>query len=594
MRRAVLAVAVLFFACQVASAATREWSVTTGNWSSASNWGGAEPTSSDVALIRNRGTATITATGEHAGLLVIGDADAGAVEMTGGSLIVDELRDGNGGTGEFTQSAGTTSVNGVLQLGYGTPGNGTYNLTGSGTLYTGGESIGYYGAGSFDQSGGSHNVSGSFVMAYQPGSRGEYDLSDGSFRAGNEMIGLNGSAQFSQSGGSHTASSIRLANGGASRGVYDFTGGILILGGLTKGTGTALFNFGGGTLRAGANFASNVPMTLTGVGGDAIVDTVNYVLSFSGELSGPGGLVKSGAGTLALATDNSYTGGTIVKAGTLQVGNANALGTGGLTVTGGTVDLNGYGITIPSLNGKTSIITDNKADTRTTILTVASSADSNYTGVIQDGSTMDVGLTKAGSGSMTLGGANTYTGTTTVVGGTLLVTGSLSSAGAVVVDDGGTLGGSGSVGGVTVSAGGHLAPGTSAGVLTLYGDLKLDLHSVLDFDLDTPSTSDMVLLPSSALYMKSLDLDDFSFTLLDDFGVGTYTLIDAAHILGDLGPNLTGNLGGYSAVLSVAGDDLVLNVTGAASVPEPATWTLLIMGAAGLFVRRRTRTLSAR
>ena len=45
-------------------AASYYWSVSSGDWSTAFNWGGTEPTSSDDAYIQNGGTANITQTGE--------------------------------------------------------------------------------------------------------------------------------------------------------------------------------------------------------------------------------------------------------------------------------------------------------------------------------------------------------------------------------------------------------------------------------------------------------------------------------------------------------------------------------------------------
>ena len=46
----------------------------------------------------------------------------------------------------------------------------------------------------------------------------------------------------------------------------------------------------------------------------------NYVISGAGKIAGSGGLAKYGTGSLTLNTVNSYTGGTVVNAGTLIVG----------------------------------------------------------------------------------------------------------------------------------------------------------------------------------------------------------------------------------------------------------------------------------
>ena len=63
-----------------------------------------------------------------------------------------------------------------------------------------------------------------------------------------------------------------------------------------------------------------------------------YTFSGSGSIGGDASLTKSGAGALTLATANTYTGGTTFNAGTLNLNNASALGSGLLTINGGTLD----------------------------------------------------------------------------------------------------------------------------------------------------------------------------------------------------------------------------------------------------------------
>ena len=94
-------------------------------------------------------------------------------------------------------------------------------------------------------------------------------------------------------------------------------------------------------------------------------------------------------------------------------------------------------------------------------------------------------LVKAGSGTLTLTGENSWTGSTRVQQGTLLINGDQSAAtGVITVNNMATLGGEGTSGGnVTVAEGGHLAAGrdlSSVGVLTL-GGLTLDENAQLDF-----------------------------------------------------------------------------------------------------------------
>ena len=62
--------------------------------------------------------------------------------------------------------------------------------------------------------------------------------------------------------------------------------------------------------------------------------------------------MKTGGGTLTLNGANSYSGGTTVAGGVLQLGNATALGStsGGLTVNAGTLDLAGNNPTVGALS----------------------------------------------------------------------------------------------------------------------------------------------------------------------------------------------------------------------------------------------------
>ncbi len=70
-------------------------------------------------------------------------------------------------------------------------------------------------------------------------------------------------------------------------------------------------------------------------------------------------LSKAFSGTLIISGANTYTGGTTLSSGAIQLGNTSALGTDGLTVNGGTLDLNGNSIQVSSLSGTGGVITDN-------------------------------------------------------------------------------------------------------------------------------------------------------------------------------------------------------------------------------------------
>ncbi len=101
---------------------------------------------------------------------------------------------------------------------------------------------------------------------------------------------------------------------------------------------SVLFNKAGkvrfrGALRPAAVTVSNSSGTVELVPEDA-----------ASSLQGGMSLAKSGAGTLYLGGNNGYTGGTVLHAGVLQAGSATALGTGAVTVNGGTLNLGDYAV----------------------------------------------------------------------------------------------------------------------------------------------------------------------------------------------------------------------------------------------------------
>lgn len=133
-----------------------------------------------------------------------------------------------------------------------------------------------------------------------------------------------------------------LFNGG-----IELNDGLLVFsnGNQIQTSGTAIV-FGSGTLQA----ASNTSITnniITSVDKVATIDTgANTLTQAGGMITGAGILAKKGTGTLILNSVNDHAG-TQLAAGTIEVTNANALGPGPLTVTGGGVSLvAGNGLTI--------------------------------------------------------------------------------------------------------------------------------------------------------------------------------------------------------------------------------------------------------
>ena len=181
-------------------------------------------------------------------------------------------------------------------------------------------------------------------------------------------------------------------------------------------------------------------------------------------------------------------------------------------------------------------------------------------------------VAQAGSGTVVFSSSQNYSGTTTVNRGTLEVDGALASL--VTVNSGGNLAGTGSLTIVTVNAGGQIAPGNPLGVMHVSGSLNLELGAVMHYDLDTPSTSSEVLMPTGELILGGQPV--FDFTCTASVGEGTYPLIAADSIDGAF-VSSSRTIDGYPATVSEHGNEIVLTV-----VREPSTLALLVAGAIGL------------
>jgi autotransporter-associated beta strand protein len=150
-------------------------------------------------------------------------------------------------------------------------------------------------------------------------------------------LGLNdleGGGRVTNSGGATTLQ----VNGGSFGGVIDgplalnVSGGALTLSGNNAYTGGTTIT-GGATLTLGAGGATgSVPGAITDNGVLAINRSDSFVVN---NVSGIGQLQQVGPGVTTLGAGLSYSGGTQITAGTLAVGSAAALGTGGLTISGG-------------------------------------------------------------------------------------------------------------------------------------------------------------------------------------------------------------------------------------------------------------------
>jgi len=398
---------------------------------------------------------------------------------------------------------------------------------------------------------------------------------------------------------------------------------ILTNGGVSSPLGAAPaapenFRFNGGRLHyTGATRTINRGFTLNSNGGVFSVNTSTVSLNTSGRITGPGKLIKEGAGRLGLSVANNYTGGTLIRGGAIELlsdaANNNGLGTDTITLMGGniimfespaTANTSNWRINVPmgfnggittdtqstisgSLIGRGTLNYNNfgNANLFTSdaseffgVINVATDADggdfvvfntkgypnariqlnnlvrmiyrvtsnitipigeltghtgsvlgaggasaciinwevgarnsnSTFAGTINNSQFSGTGavasITKVGSGIWTLTNASTYTGGTFVNAGTLMVnnsTGSATGTGAVVLNQGGILAGSGAVAGrVTVNSGGILAPGNGVGKLSCDSDVVVVEGGILEIDILQGTPANDILRVRGTLQMN--------------------------------------------------------------------------------------------
>jgi filamentous hemagglutinin family protein len=246
-------------------------------------------------------------------------------------------------------------------------------------------------------------------------------------------------------------------------------------------------NLYGGNVNLNANLSTpnattgDVSITavtgVTGSGNIALANERTVTVSQSGNttyrgvISGAGSLIKAGSGTLTLTGANSYSGATTVSGGTLASGAAGSLpDASAVTLNSGTtLNLNSFTETVGSLSGAGNITLGSAA-----LRSGGNGTNTTYNGVISGTGS----LIKAGSGTLTLTGANSYSGATTVSSGTVAVGngGSTGTLGSGVVTSNAALvfnrSGNVALSTMALNAGG--IGGTGSVSATASGDLTID------------------------------------------------------------------------------------------------------------------------
>ncbi|CAN5488768.1 hypothetical protein BH09VER1_BH09VER1_50340 [soil metagenome] len=442
-------------------------------------------TISGVGLLVKRGSGLLTLSGTNtykggtwleAGGISLGNAKAlgaatgdltingGTLDLNGHSVVVG-LLSGSGGSvdnnGDFATLTTNSSKNGIFAGNLGdAAGSLAFTKAGTGVLTLSGSN--YYSGGTLLSAGGLNisnanalgtaaitisgaisldNTSGGTLVLVQ--NNDQYWNANFTFK-GSDALDLGTGAVLLSAGRTVTVMSSTLTVGGRISGSTSTTG-------LAKsGTGTLLLTgdntYGGVTTISAGTLQLGNGGTTGLLAAGAIVDAGTLVVNhrdnvvLDNSIRGAGKVVQAGTGMLTLSGTNSYSGGTILNNGTLLLGNAKALGaaTGDLTVNDGTLNLNGQSIAVGLLSGSSGLVINNSG---TATLKTNSSKSGVFSGVLKDGPGSLI-FAKAGAGTLTLSGSNTYSGGTVLSAGGLnlananaIGTGVLTISGAATLDN---------------------------------------------------------------------------------------------------------------------------------------------------------------
>jgi fibronectin-binding autotransporter adhesin len=542
------------------------------------------------------GNGTFSKIGPSTVTLSRANTNTGAMTISDGTLILSGNRTsphtGGINVGNTSNQSGILEIHGNLPFGAGVLSVGLTNAGATGVVnhFAGKVSFASGNALLIGRSmagvSGTYNLMGGEIQTFSSTARGV-------------MIGVNdGSpgypieATFNLSGAGYlnnAAGTLQVVRGDSTasfqNSTYNQTGGTslnryLVIGGGVNGAGmvaaangnnsTAIVSITGGTFSAttfsGLSRGDNVDSSLV-IGGDAVVTLPAFPsargLNSTATLHFDGGTLKPSA------SSTSYLGGLTHA----FIHNA-----------GATFDTNNFNITVSQ-----SLLTDS----------------------ISTGG----GLTKQGSGILTLSGTNTYTGTTLVFGGALSVNGSI-AGGPVTVQSGATLQGTGSIGGaVTVRSNGTLAPGNSIQSLAI-GSLTLDANSTFAYEANKdaqPNLSGDLISISGNLNINLAQLNLTELGTTSSWSISppakltlmSYSGTWNGGLLSYLGsPVPDGSIVSFSGVNwrfdyndNLPGSNFIGDTIGAtaymtmSAVPEPST--AILAGLSGLLLLHRRRNQSS-
>lgn len=324
-------------------------------------------------------------------------------------------------------------------------------------------------------------------------------------------------------------------------------------------TGTNIITSGGilTTPVVGSNALTITGGTLQGAAGADLIFKTNgsglTIGSIIADNTSATALVKSGNGTLTLNSANSYTGGTIIKGGQVQVGNTAGLGTTGTITLGDTTGGNGAILRSNSAISRPLVL--GAGTSGTLIVATLGNSSPNYSGGVTGANNLTIRNDGpvAGTNTLTFSAAVNPAGTLSVVngvgaglGGNITISGAVGAnvKGVIVNSANSTL---------TLSSGSNAYTG---GTTITAGKVKIGANNALP---DGAGKGDVVV-------NGTLDLNAKTDTINGLTGAGT---IDNA-----LAGTGTLTIGGANATSTFNG--LIKNTTGTTAITKTGTGTLTL------------------
>jgi fibronectin-binding autotransporter adhesin len=376
-----------------------------------------------------------------------------------------------------------------------------------------------------------------------------------------------------------------------------FSGGMMINAGnvyadntnsADSATGTGTVTIGvGGSLTIGndsaTGYITNIPIVNDGIVDFSRTDSI----SFPNQITGTGGVIVQDGGTITLTGNNTYTGLTNIDVSTLKAGSSTALGSGitalSFNSSGGTLDLNGFNLSVGSIEGG-GTGTINLGGNTLTIGGVTGTTTFNGS-IVGTG-----GITLVGPGPVQqylTNTTNTYTGPTVIGAGATLGLGFSSEEGNIPDTSG--VSGAGTLEFYEPSA--ITFPQVISGSLgvTLVGPGAITLSGINTYTGATTINAGSLVAGSTSAFGNAspvtingtgeLNLNGFSNTIGPLTGSSTSTIVLGGATLTidpPADPTFAGTISGGSLILTGPGTEILSGVNSVTSTSIGSTSTLQI------------------